>query len=45
VVLGVIAFCGAIVEGSVADWSGIYMKDHIGASDGATPWPMPPSPA
>lgn len=37
VVLGVIAFCGAIVEGSVADWSGIYMKDHIGASDGATP--------
>lgn len=37
VVLGVIAFCGAIVEGSVADWSGIYMKDHIGASDGTTP--------
>ncbi|EOA03571.1 major facilitator superfamily permease [Herbaspirillum frisingense GSF30] len=37
VVLGVIAFCGAIVEGSVADWSGIYMKDHIGASDGSTP--------
>ncbi|EJM95855.1 MFS transporter [Herbaspirillum sp. YR522] len=37
VVLGVIGFCGAIVEGSIADWSGIYMKDHIGASDGGTP--------
>jgi len=37
VVLGVIAFCGAIVEGSVADWSGIYMKDHIHASDGGAP--------
>ncbi|KAF1034820.1 MAG: Inner membrane protein YbjJ [Herbaspirillum frisingense] len=37
VVLGVLGFCGAIVEGSVADWSGIYMKDHIRASDGATP--------
>lgn len=37
VVLGVIGFCGAIVEGSIADWSGIYMKDHIHASDGGTP--------
>ena len=37
VVLGVIGFCGAIVEGSVADWSGIYMKDHIHASDGGAP--------
>ncbi|WDZ96068.1 MFS transporter [Herbaspirillum sp. WKF16] len=37
VVLGVIGFCGAIVEGSIADWSGIYMKDHIGATDGGTP--------
>lgn len=37
VVLGVIGFCGAIVEGSVADWSGIYMKDHIHVSDGSVP--------
>ncbi|MBO9536176.1 MFS transporter [Herbaspirillum sp.] len=37
VVLGVIGFCGAIVEGSIADWSGIYMKDHIRASDGGAP--------
>lgn len=37
VVLGVIAFCGAIVEGSVGDWSGVYMKDALGASDGLAP--------
>jgi len=37
VVLGVIGFFGAIVEGSMADWSGIYMKDHIGASGGSVP--------
>jgi MFS family permease len=37
VVLGVIGFCGAIVEGSIADWSGIYMKDYIRASDGGAP--------
>lgn len=34
VVLGVIVFCGVIVEGLVVDWSGIYMKDYIGVSDG-----------
>lgn len=37
VVLGLIAFCGAIVEGSVADWSGVYMKDALGAGDGVAP--------
>jgi fucose permease len=37
VVLGVIAFCGAIVEGSVGDWSGVYMKDALGAGDGLAP--------
>jgi MFS family permease len=37
VVLGVIGFCGAIVEGSIADWSGLYMKDHIHAGDGGAP--------
>jgi fucose permease len=35
--LGLIAFCGAIVEGSVGDWSGVYMKDALGASDGLAP--------
>jgi fucose permease len=37
VALGMIAFCGAIVEGSVGDWSGVYMKDALGASDGLAP--------
>lgn len=36
-VLGLIGFCGAIVEGSVADWSGLYMKDHMQAGDGGAP--------
>lgn len=37
VVLGVICFCGAVAEGSVADWSGIFMKDRLGVSDGIAP--------
>jgi MFS family permease len=35
--LGMIAFCGAISEGSIATWSGIYMKDRLLASDGVAP--------
>jgi len=37
VALGLIGFCGAIVEGSIADWSGLYMKDHMQAGDGGAP--------
>lgn len=37
IVLGIIGFCGAIVEGSVADWSGVYMKDWLQATDGIAP--------
>lgn len=37
IALGVVAFGGAIVEGSVADWSGVYMKDRLFASDGVAP--------
>jgi MFS family permease len=37
IALGVVAFGGAIVEGSVADWSGVYMKDRLSASDGVAP--------
>lgn len=37
IVLGVIGFCGAIVEGSIADWSGVYMKDWLQATDGIAP--------
>ena len=37
VALGLIGFCGSIVEGSMADWSGLYMKDHMLAGDGGAP--------
>jgi len=37
VALGLIGFCGAIVEGSMADWSSLYMKDHMHAGDGGAP--------
>lgn len=36
-VLGVIGFCGAMAEGSIADWSGVYLKDILGAGDGMAP--------
>lgn len=32
--LGVIAFCGALGEGSMADWSALYVHDELGASEG-----------
>jgi MFS family permease len=35
--LGVIGFLGAMSEGSIADWSGVYLKDHFQASDGFAP--------
>jgi fucose permease len=34
VMLGLIAFCALLVEGSVADWSGIYLHELLGASLG-----------
>jgi MFS family permease len=37
VALGIIGFCGAVAEGSIADWSGIFMKDLLGVSDGIAP--------
>lgn len=37
VVLGVICFSGAVAEGSVADWSGVFMKDRLGVGDGVAP--------
>lgn len=37
VTLGVIGFCGAVSEGSIAEWSGIFMKDRLGVGDGAAP--------
>ena len=35
--LGIIGFCGAMAEGSVGDWSGVYLKDSLGAGDGVAP--------
>lgn len=35
--LGLIGFFGAMSEGSISDWSGVFMKDHFGVSDGAAP--------
>ncbi|WP_211471078.1 MFS transporter [Collimonas humicola] len=37
IALGMVAFGGAIIEGSVADWSGVYMKDRLLAGDGVAP--------
>lgn len=37
IALGMIGFCGAIAEGSIADWSGIYLKDQLHASEGIAP--------
>ncbi|MGH3995679.1 MAG: MFS transporter, partial [Pseudonocardiaceae bacterium] len=35
--LGVIAFCALMAEGSVFDWSGVYLSDEAGAAAGAAP--------
>lgn len=35
--LGALGFLGSVAEGSIADWSGIFMKDHFGVSDGFAP--------
>jgi MFS family permease len=37
VALGIIGFCGAVAEGSIADWSGVFMKDQMQVGDGVAP--------
>lgn len=37
VALGIIGFCGAVAEGSIADWSGVFMKDQLHVGDGIAP--------
>ncbi len=32
--LGAIAFCGLLCEGAAYDWSAVYLRDSLGASDG-----------
>ncbi len=35
--LGLIGFCGAIAEGGIADWSGVFLQDQLGAGAGMAP--------
>ncbi|MBC7514059.1 MAG: MFS transporter [Herminiimonas sp.] len=35
--LGLIGFCGAIAEGGIADWSGVFLQDRLGAGAGMAP--------
>lgn len=35
--LGALGFLGAMSEGSIADWSGVFLKDHFDVSDGFAP--------
>jgi MFS family permease len=35
--LGALGFFGSVAEGSIADWSGIFLKDHFGVGDGFAP--------
>lgn len=35
--LGLLGFLGAMSEGSIADWSGVFLKEHFGATDGLAP--------
>lgn len=35
--LGAIGFLGSMAEGSIADWSGVFLKQHFQASDGLAP--------
>ncbi len=35
--LGALVFLGAMSEGSIADWSGVFLQDHFGVTDGVAP--------
>ena len=35
--LGLIGFCGSIAEGGIADWSGVFLQDRLGAGAGVAP--------
>lgn len=37
VVLSVIGFCIFLSEGAIADWTGVYLRQILGASDGLAP--------
>ncbi|HAV35762.1 MAG TPA: MFS transporter [Massilia sp.] len=35
--LGLLGFLGSMSEGSIADWSGVFLKEHFNATDGLAP--------
>jgi MFS family permease len=35
--LGIVCFCVAIAEGAITDWSGVYMRDQLGTTEGMAP--------
>jgi MFS family permease len=35
--LGLLGFLGSMSEGSIADWSGVFLKEHFQVSDGLAP--------
>jgi MFS family permease len=35
--LGLLGFFGSMSEASIADWTGLYLKEHFGASEGLAP--------
>lgn len=35
--LGMLGFLGAMSEGSIADWSGVFLKEHFHVTDGLAP--------
>jgi MFS family permease len=35
--LGLLGFLGAMAEGSIADWGGVFLKEHFHVSDGMAP--------
>lgn len=35
--LGLLGFLGAMAEGSIADWSGMFLKEHFQVTDGVAP--------
>jgi len=36
--LGVVAFCAAIGEGAMADWSAVYLNDIVGTTEAIAAW-------
>jgi MFS family permease len=37
VLLGLLGFLGSMSEGSIADWSGVFLKEHFQVGDGMAP--------